>query len=170
MYYTLNSNNGGNVKMSLYFDSAIARFLENNKGFAVASAETKGMQETAILTDGQVNAKIVYSPDVNRFLGFRVKIAKLLKTVFLYIRRFSCRWIETGVYRYKIRWVSTAYRHHSVGNTGIFSDDGVLDKTLVADIWKFAECTVQKVRIISYTVIARKLTVAVNSDMMSEPT
>ena len=60
--------------MSLYFDSAIARFLENNKGFAVASAETKGMQETAILTDGQVNAKIVYSPDVNRFLLLRGEV------------------------------------------------------------------------------------------------
>lgn len=53
--------------MSEIFNSVIARFIENNKGFAVSSTETKGKQETAILTDGSSNAKIVYSPEARRF-------------------------------------------------------------------------------------------------------
>lgn len=57
--------------MSVFFDAVISRFLENNKGFAVASTETKGSQEIAVITDGKANAKIVYSPDVNRFFLFR---------------------------------------------------------------------------------------------------
>ena len=57
--------------MSVFFDAVISRFLENNKGFAAASTETKGSQEIAVITDGKANAKIVYSPDVNRFFLFR---------------------------------------------------------------------------------------------------
>ena len=57
--------------MSIFFDSAISRFIENNKDFAVASAETKGNQEIAVLTDGKINAKIVYSPDSKRFFLFK---------------------------------------------------------------------------------------------------
>ncbi len=57
--------------MSEIFNAVIARFIENNKGFAVASTETKGNQETAILTDGDRNAKIVYTPDTKRFFLFK---------------------------------------------------------------------------------------------------
>ena len=57
--------------MSVFFDAAISRFMENNKGFAVASAETNGTQETCILTNGSQNAKIVYSPDIKRFILLR---------------------------------------------------------------------------------------------------
>ena len=57
--------------MSVFFDAVISRFMENSKGFTVASAETRGDQEIAVLTDGKVNAKIVYSPEVKRFILFR---------------------------------------------------------------------------------------------------
>ena len=57
--------------MSEIFNSVIARFIENNKGFSVASTETKGSQETVILTDGRSNAKIIYTPDTKRFFLFK---------------------------------------------------------------------------------------------------
>ena len=57
--------------MSEFFNAAISKFIENNRGFAVASAETKNDQEIAVLTNGSTNAKIVYSPDIKRFLLFR---------------------------------------------------------------------------------------------------
>ena len=57
--------------MSVFFDAAISRFIENKKGFSVLSAENTGAQEFAILSDGNVNAKIVYSPDIKRFLLFK---------------------------------------------------------------------------------------------------
>lgn len=57
--------------MSVFFDAAIARFIENNNGFAVASADTAGKQESAVLTDGNINAKIVYSPEIERFILLR---------------------------------------------------------------------------------------------------
>ena len=57
--------------MSEFFNAAISKFIENNRGFAVASAETRNDQEVAVLTNGNTNAKIVYSPDIKRFLLFR---------------------------------------------------------------------------------------------------
>lgn len=57
--------------MSVFFDAAVSRFLENMNGFSVASAETKGNQEVAVLTDGQTNAKIVYAPEAQRFFLFK---------------------------------------------------------------------------------------------------
>ena len=59
--------------MSIFFEAAISRFIENNKGFAVASAETGEEQEIAVLTDGSSNAKIVYSPEIKRFMLFKGK-------------------------------------------------------------------------------------------------
>ena len=57
--------------MSEIFNSVIARFIENSKDFAVASTETKGSQESAVLTDGSRTAKIVYAPDTKRFFLFK---------------------------------------------------------------------------------------------------
>lgn len=57
--------------MSVFFDAAISRFMENNSDFKVASSQTNGGQESAVLTDGQSNAKIVYSPEMKRFFLFK---------------------------------------------------------------------------------------------------
>ena len=74
MYYTLNRISEEMLKMSLFFNSVISRFIENNNDFSVASTETKGDQEIAVLTNSKTNAKIVYSPDVKRFFLFRGEI------------------------------------------------------------------------------------------------
>ena len=57
--------------MSIYFETAIAKFTENLEKFHVVSTEEKDGSETAILTDGEVSAKIVYAPDVERFYLFQ---------------------------------------------------------------------------------------------------
>lgn len=57
--------------MSIYFETAIAKFTENLEKFSVVSTETKDGSESAILTDGEVSAKIVYAPDVERFYLFQ---------------------------------------------------------------------------------------------------
>jgi len=56
--------------MSVFFDAAVSRFIENMSGYSSVSSITKGEQEIAILTNGQTNVKMVYSPDVKRFFLF----------------------------------------------------------------------------------------------------
>lgn len=57
--------------MSIYFEAVVSRFIENLKEFEVMSSEDQGENEAAILTDGSLKAKIVYSPDVRRFFLFK---------------------------------------------------------------------------------------------------
>ncbi len=57
--------------MSIFFDAAVCRFIENMTGFEAFSSDNSGNQETVILSNGQANAKIVYSPDSKRFFLFK---------------------------------------------------------------------------------------------------
>lgn len=57
--------------MSIYFETTVAKFTENLEKFSVVSSEEKDGSESAILTDGEINAKIVYAPDVKRFYLFK---------------------------------------------------------------------------------------------------
>lgn len=57
--------------MSIYFETAVAKFTENLEKFSVVSTKAKDGSETAILTDGEVSAKIVYAPELKRFYLFQ---------------------------------------------------------------------------------------------------
>lgn len=57
--------------MSIYFDAVTTKFVENLNSFQIVSSEQSGKNEAAVFTNGKINAKIVYSPDVNRFYLFR---------------------------------------------------------------------------------------------------
>lgn len=57
--------------MSMYFEAAVAKFTENLNDFRTVSSEAKDGSESAILTNGSVSVKIVYSPDVKRFYLFQ---------------------------------------------------------------------------------------------------
>lgn len=57
--------------MSIYFDAVTTKFIENLNSFELVSSEQNGNNETAVFTNGKFNAKIVYSPDVNRFYLFK---------------------------------------------------------------------------------------------------
>ena len=59
--------------MNTFFEAVTARFIENLKTFRVLSANSGNGSEAVILTDGSVNAKIVYTPDTSRFFLFRGK-------------------------------------------------------------------------------------------------
>ncbi len=61
---------GAITEMSVFFDAAVSRFIENMNGYSAVFSDTKDNQETAILTNGTTNVKIVYSPDVKRFFLF----------------------------------------------------------------------------------------------------
>ena len=57
--------------MSNYFEAVTGRFMENLSAFRVMSSDSQGGNESVVLTDGSVKAKIVYSPDVKRFFLFK---------------------------------------------------------------------------------------------------
>ncbi len=57
--------------MSVFFDAAVCRLIENMPDYQAVSNQTKGNDETAVLTNGKTNAKIVYSPEANRFFLFK---------------------------------------------------------------------------------------------------
>ena len=57
--------------MSNYFEAVTGKFIENLSAFRVVSTDSEGGNESVVLTDGSVNAKIVYSPDVKRFFLFK---------------------------------------------------------------------------------------------------
>lgn len=57
--------------MSIYFDTAKSRFMENLGSFNLVSEEQKGSTEVAVFTDGKMNAKMLYSPDASKFYLFK---------------------------------------------------------------------------------------------------
>ena len=57
--------------MSIFFEAMTGKLLENLGAFRVVSADSDGGKETVVLTDGSVNAKVVYAPDVKRFFLFK---------------------------------------------------------------------------------------------------
>lgn len=57
--------------MSIYFDTAKSRFMENLSTFNLVSSEENGSSEIAVFTDGKMNAKLLYAPDTKRFYLFK---------------------------------------------------------------------------------------------------
>ena len=57
--------------MSMYFDAAVTRLTENLEKFRKVSSSAENGAESAIFTDGKVNLKMVYAPDLKRFYLFR---------------------------------------------------------------------------------------------------
>lgn len=57
--------------MSIYFDTAKNRFMENLSTFTLVSSEEKGSSEAAVFTNGKMNAKLLYAPDAKRFYLFK---------------------------------------------------------------------------------------------------
>lgn len=57
--------------MSNYFEAVTGKFIENLSAFRVVSTDSEGGNESVVLTDGSVKAKIVYSPEVKRFFLFK---------------------------------------------------------------------------------------------------
>ena len=56
--------------MSIFFEATIARFIENMDGYMLVSSQSEGTGETAVLTNGNMNVKIVYAPDNKRVFLF----------------------------------------------------------------------------------------------------
>lgn len=57
--------------MSIYFDTAKSRFMENLSTFTLVSSQEHGSSETAVFTNGKMNAKLLYAPDAKRFYLFK---------------------------------------------------------------------------------------------------
>jgi hypothetical protein len=60
--------------MSIYFDAVTTKFIENMNSFQLVSSEQNGQNEAAVFTNGKINVKIVYSPDVKRFYLFNGEV------------------------------------------------------------------------------------------------
>lgn len=57
--------------MSIYFETAVSKFTENLDKFKLISSNEADGNESAILTDGEINVKITYAPDIKRFYLFK---------------------------------------------------------------------------------------------------
>ncbi len=60
--------------MSIYFDTAKSRFMENISTFRLVSEEQKGSSEIALFTNDKMNAKLLYAPDAKRFYLFKCEL------------------------------------------------------------------------------------------------
>lgn len=56
--------------MSIYFETAKSKLLENLSAFSQISSEESGSKETAVFTDGKTAAKLMYAPESKRFFLF----------------------------------------------------------------------------------------------------
>lgn len=56
--------------MSIYFETAKSKLLENLSTFSLVSSDENGSKEIAVFTDGKTNAKLMYAPESKRFFLF----------------------------------------------------------------------------------------------------